>query len=355
MLVACWSSKGGAGTTVVAAALAAAARARGDRRRRARSPTWPATCPPRSACPTPTAPGSPSGWRPATTCPPTRSAGSSTRPAAASACSPRRPGSARPGTRPTCSAALLAADRRPVVVDCGTDPTAPPWRWRPAPRGRSSSPGPASSRCGGPCARRSGRRRSCCCRSRAAPSRRADVEDCVGAPVVAEVAVDPQVAARRRRRAARHAPAARPRPGAGPCRLTRRAPTLVETLHAAARSTRDPARVADLDHVRAEVRRQHPLLPERRGAPPWPRAVAARATGLGPLEPLLADDAVTEVMVNGRGAGVDRAGGRLVATDLQLAPARGRPARRADRRRRSGCGPTAPHRRSTPACPTGRG
>ena len=37
--------------------------------------------------------------------------------------------------------------------------------------------------------------------------------------------------------------------------------------------------------------------------------VAARVAGLGPLEPLLADDAVTEVMVNGRGpVWVERAG-----------------------------------------------
>ena len=51
------------------------------------------------------------------------------------------------------------------------------------------------------------------------------------------------------------------------------------------------------------------------------QAVAARATGLGPLEPLLADDAVTEVMVNGRGpVWIERAG-RLHATDLHLARA----------------------------------
>ena len=50
MLVACWSTKGGAGTTVVAASLALVSPAAGPRRRSSSTST--ATCPPPSACPT---------------------------------------------------------------------------------------------------------------------------------------------------------------------------------------------------------------------------------------------------------------------------------------------------------------
>lgn len=92
---------------------------------------------------------------------------------------------------------------------------------------------------------------------------------------------------------------------------------LVGTLHARLVDA-DPGRVTDLEHVRAEVRHLHPLLPERE-VTAVADAVAARALGLGPLEPLLAEDSVTEVMVNGRGpVWVERAG-RLVSTDLEIA------------------------------------
>ena len=94
---------------------------------------------------------------------------------------------------------------------------------------------------------------------------------------------------------------------------------LVDVVHA--RLVDDqPLQLADPDLVRSEIRREHPLLPEPDVAR-VAQAVAARATGLGPLEPLLADDAVTEVMVNGRGpVWIERAG-RLHATDLHLARA----------------------------------
>jgi pilus assembly protein CpaF len=91
---------------------------------------------------------------------------------------------------------------------------------------------------------------------------------------------------------------------------------LVRTLHAQLVEA-DPGRVTDVEHVRAAVRHLQPLLPEPE-VTAVAEAVAARATGLGPLEPLLADDAVTEVMVNGPGpVWIERAG-RLLPTDLLL-------------------------------------
>ena len=91
--------------------------------------------------------------------------------------------------------------------------------------------------------------------------------------------------------------------------------TIVERLHERLLGA-DPSRAADLDHVIAEVRRDQPLLPGEEVAA-LAAAVTARATGLGPLEPLLADAEVTEVMVNGTGqVWIERAG------VLQATPAR---------------------------------
>jgi pilus assembly protein CpaF len=91
---------------------------------------------------------------------------------------------------------------------------------------------------------------------------------------------------------------------------------LVDAVHA--RLVRDePTRVADADRVRAEVRQEDPLLPERDVAIVT-RGVTARATGLGRLQPLLGDDSVTEVMVNGHGPVWVEQAGRLRATDLRL-------------------------------------
>ena len=91
---------------------------------------------------------------------------------------------------------------------------------------------------------------------------------------------------------------------------------LVGGIHAAVLA--NPEARDDLRGVLDEVRRAHPLLPHRE-AMAVAEAVTARITGLGELEPLLADDDVTEVMVNGHGAvWVERAG-RLAPIDLELA------------------------------------
>ena len=80
---------------------------------------------------------------------------------------------------------------------------------------------------------------------------------------------------------------------------------------------RDPASAADLHQVIAEVRSSHPLLP-RPTVHQVAAAVAARAVGLGPLDPVLADPSVSDVMVNGSGpVWIERAG-RLERTDLTL-------------------------------------
>jgi len=69
--------------------------------------------------------------------------------------------------------------------------------------------------------------------------------------------------------------------------------------------------------VEALVARREPLLGvgERDATV---AAVMARITGLGPLQPLLADPAVSEVMVNGPGPVFIERSGRLEATDIRL-------------------------------------
>lgn len=80
---------------------------------------------------------------------------------------------------------------------------------------------------------------------------------------------------------------------------------------------RDPAAAVDVRRVVAEVRARHPLLPDGDVAA-VASAVTARAVGLGPLEPVLGDPEVTEVMVNGGGpVWVERAG-QLHALDVRL-------------------------------------
>ena len=91
---------------------------------------------------------------------------------------------------------------------------------------------------------------------------------------------------------------------------------LVSTTHAHLLAV-DPAAAADPDRVAREVRAGHPLLPEATVSE-VAAAVAARATGLGLLEPVLVDRSVSEVMVNGQGAVWVERLGRLQQLDLRL-------------------------------------
>ena len=80
-----------------------------------------------------------------------------------------------------------------------------------------------------------------------------------------------------------------------------------------------PARDGAVDgaEVARLVRAQAPLLPSSDAEQVVAR-VLARAGGLGPLEPLLADPSVTEVMVNGPGDVWIERSGRLVRTTVAL-------------------------------------
>jgi pilus assembly protein CpaF len=90
---------------------------------------------------------------------------------------------------------------------------------------------------------------------------------------------------------------------------------LAEGIHAALLA--DPSRDACVDDVLDEVRRSHPLLSQA-DAVAVATAVTARTHGLGPLEPWLGADDVTEVMVNGDGeVWIERAGA-LHPTDATL-------------------------------------
>jgi pilus assembly protein CpaF len=94
---------------------------------------------------------------------------------------------------------------------------------------------------------------------------------------------------------------------------------LVDAVHATLLA-RQPDRIGDRRAVAEAIRRDHPLLADHEVAH-LADAVASRAVGLGPLEPLLRDDAVTEVMVNGPGPVWVERGGRLEQTRLVLSAA----------------------------------
>jgi len=191
MLVACWSSKGGAGTTVVAATLALLLARRSERG--ALVVDMAGDVPAVLGLPEPTGPGV-AGWLEAGADVPPDALGRLEEPAGAGLAILARGSGALDPTRADVLTTLLAADARPVVADCGTDPH-----------------GVALAIAAG-ATRSILVTRSCFLSLRRAqtvplrpsevvlltePGRsltRRDIEDCVGAPVVAEVAVDPLVA-----------------------------------------------------------------------------------------------------------------------------------------------------------------
>jgi len=191
MLIACWSSKGGSGTTVVAASLALLIARRAPQG--ALLVDLAGDAPAALGLPEPEGPGL-AGWLHAGADVPIDGLGRLEAPVDHGlALLPRGPGDLPPA-RAEVLAALLAGDARPVVVDCGADPTG------------------ASLAVAAGATRSVLVTRACFLslrRALAAPLRpseivlltepgrslgRADIEDCLGAPVVAEVAVDPAIA-----------------------------------------------------------------------------------------------------------------------------------------------------------------
>jgi MinD-like ATPase involved in chromosome partitioning or flagellar assembly len=191
MLVACWSSKGGAGTTVVASSLALLLARR--------EPTGAVLVdlagdiPAALGLAEPTSPGL-AGWLAAGIDVPADALGRLEEHAAPGLALLHRGAGVLATERADVLAALLTADARPIVADCGADPQ-----------------GTALTVAAG--ATRSVLVTRACFlslrRALNAPLRpseivlltepgrslsRVDVEDCVGAPVIAEVAVDPTVA-----------------------------------------------------------------------------------------------------------------------------------------------------------------
>ena len=191
MLVACWSSKGGAGTTVVAATLAMLAARRATAG--ALVVDLAGDVPAALGLPEPTGPGV-AGWLDAGVHVPPDALGRLEEPAGSGlALLPRGHGELD-GSRADVLTTLLAGDPRSVVVDCGTDP-----------RGVALTVAAGATRSilvTRPCFLSLRRALTVPLRPSEVvlltePGRsltRADVEDCIGARVVAEVAVDPLVA-----------------------------------------------------------------------------------------------------------------------------------------------------------------
>ena len=191
MLVACWSSKGGSGTTVVATALSLVLSRRGHAG--AVLADLAGDAPAALGVPEPSGPGL-TGWLAAgDDVPPDALARLEVPSGDGLSLLPRGDGELDP-RRADVLAALLTADPRPVVADCGADPDG---------AARTLAAGATRSiLVTRPCFLSLRRALTAPIRPSEVvlltePGRaltRADVEDCVGAPVVAEVAVDPSVA-----------------------------------------------------------------------------------------------------------------------------------------------------------------
>lgn len=191
MLVACWSSKGGSGTTVVAATLSLVLARRGSGG--AVLADLAGDAPAALGLPEPSGPGL-AGWLAAGADVPADALGRLEVPAERGLTLIPRGAGELPGERADVLAALFTADPRPVVADCGADP-----------RGAARILAAGATRSilvTRPCFLSLRRALTAPIRPSEVvlvtePGRsltRLDVEDCVGAPVVAEVAVDPTVA-----------------------------------------------------------------------------------------------------------------------------------------------------------------
>jgi len=191
MLVACWSSKGGAGTTVVATTLALLLARRHEHG--ALVVDLAGDVPAALGLAEPSGPGV-AGWlRAGADVPPDALVRLEEPAGGGLTLLPRGPGDLDP-TRADVLATLLAGDARSVVVDCGTDP-----------QGVALTVAAGATRSilvTRPCFLSLRRALTVPLRPSAVvllteagrSLTRADVEDCTGAPVVAEVAVDPLVA-----------------------------------------------------------------------------------------------------------------------------------------------------------------
>jgi pilus assembly protein CpaF len=95
---------------------------------------------------------------------------------------------------------------------------------------------------------------------------------------------------------------------------------VVEAVHAALVREAGAAATLDAGWVRARILEHLPLASTPQ-LDSLVDAVLARARGFGQLDALLADEAITDVMVNGDGSVWIERGGRLARTSQQLAPA----------------------------------
>ncbi len=256
---------------------------------------------------------------------------------------PHRPGRG-PGGRPRSPPLRGRRLRRPRSRASPTGRWSPPARPTPC-----SSPGPATSPCAGPRTRRcvppgSSWSPSPGGRWTAPMSSRSS-----GAPVRAEVAVDPGGGPGRRRRPAGQPPAPGPRAGPAPCRLSRR---LEERVHQ--RLLGDAAAGVDpIGVARASAGRRR-CSPAPSG-PAWPTGWSPASRASGRWRRSWPIPAVSEVMVNGPGPVWVERDGCLARTEVVRRPADHRAPRGADRRPPRASGPTGPRPWSTPGCPTAPG
>ncbi len=94
-------------------------------------------------------------------------------------------------------------------------------------------------------------------------------------------------------------------------------PVLLERIDVASASNLEPeALIGELDGVVAEIRDELGLHLNRKEHSELVRSLVDDMIGFGPLEPLLADEAITDIMVNGPKQVYVERGGKLTLTDV---------------------------------------